>query len=285
VLQALDSATESKAFTFDQSQPLTTQTQTHLPVAPLSGPEVRSVPVLSQQAEQSREYDRPGKFAFSSAAQSLFETTADTPFSAPKPESSPGLEASLPDARPPEGRPGPRYLGQFADTYLVLADQDGITLIDQHAAHERVLFDMLRAQGSRGDRRPLLMPLELPLHPSQAILVQEIWTRLDSLGFSLELAPDQRLLIHAVPTVMTPVKAREFLHDVLLSKATSMDDLWAIMACKSAIKAGDALTPDEAMSLVDAWRLLPDKNHCPHGRPAALNWTLGELEKLFKRRS
>jgi DNA mismatch repair protein MutL len=283
VLQALDSGAESKTFAFDHSQPLTTQTL--LPVAPLSDPEVRPVPVVSQQAEQSREYDRPGKFAFSSAAQSLFETTADSLLPAPAQESVPGLEASPPDARPQEGRSGPRYLGQFADTYLVLANQTGITLIDQHAAHERVLFNMLRAQGSRGDRRPLLMPLELPLHPTQAVLVQEIWTRLDSLGFSLELSSDQGLLIQAVPTVMTPVKAREFLHDVLLSKTTSINDLWAMMACKSAIKAGDALTPDEAMSLVDAWRLLPDKDHCPHGRPAAVNWTLGDLEKLFKRRS
>ena len=63
-----------------------------------------------------------------------------------------------------------------------------------------------------------------------------------------------------------------------------MHDLWAVMACKSAIKAGDALTPDEALALLDAWNLLPDKDFCPHGRPVTVCWSVPDLEKLFKRR-
>ena len=128
------------------------------------------------------------------------------------------------------------------------------------------------------------MPLEIPLHPSQAALVQELWTQLDGLGFSLELSGGHRLLLHAVPTLLTPVRAREFLEDALSSKAGTMEDLWAVMACKAAIKAGDTLTGDEALALIDSWQGLPDRNYCPHGRPVTIRWSVGDLEKLFKRR-
>lgn len=156
--------------------------------------------------------------------------------------------------------------------------------MDQHAAHERVLYHALSAQGTRGDRQPLLVPLELSLHPSQTAVLQDIWSDLLGLGFSLELSGTRRLLIQAVPTLLAPAAAREFLEDVLANKARSMHDLWAVMACKSAIKAGDALTPDEALALLDAWNLLPDKDFCPHGRPVTVCWSVPDLEKLFKRR-
>ncbi len=220
----------------------------------------------------------PQKFTSSTAAQKLFETAEHAYEPPTRPESAPPTS-------PAPAAQALRYLGQFAQTYLILAAADEITLIDQHAAHERVLFNMLRAQSSRGDRNPLLMPVEIPLHPSQSAVVQEIWEKLDSLGFSLELAPGPRLLLRSVPALLTQARAREFLHDIMNEKATSMDDLWAVMACKAAIKAGDTLTPDEALALVEAWQRLPDKNFCPHGRPVALRWGVAELEKLFKRRS
>jgi len=166
-----------------------------------------------------------------------------------------------------------------------LAAENEITLIDQHAAHERVLFNMLRTQGSRGERRPLLLPLEMPLHPAQSSRAQELWAELDGLGFSLELTPGPRLLLNSIPSLLTPSKAREFLEDILTGKSVSMEDLWAVMACKAAIKAGDVLTGDDALALVDSWQRLPDRNYCPHGRPVALRWGVSELEKMFKRRS
>jgi DNA mismatch repair protein MutL len=216
----------------------------------------------------------PEKFASSAAAQKLFEPTDH----AYERASHPAPQAQSFAA------PAMRYLGQFAQTYLMLASGDEITLIDQHAAHERVLFNMLRASGSRGDRSPLLMPMEIPLHPAQLIGIQEIWTQLDGLGFSLEIVPGPKLLLLSVPSLLTQAKAREFLQDVINDKATTMDDLWAVMACKAAIKAGDTLTADEALALVDAWQRLPDKNFCPHGRPVALRWGVNDLEKMFKRR-
>jgi DNA mismatch repair protein MutL len=114
--------------------------------------------------------------------------------------------------------------------------------------------------------------------------VQEVWNDLTGLGFSLELKTAQRLLAHAIPSLLSPGKAKEFLEDILATKPTSMDDLWATMACKSAIKAGDNLTADEALSLLEAWRKLPDRRYCPHGRPVEVSWSIPDLEKLFKRR-
>ena len=92
-------------------------------------------------------------------------------------------------------------------------------------------------------------------------------------------------MLRAIPALLSPAKAREFMDDTLASKARSMEDLWAVMACKAAIKAGDELGTDEALALVDSWRKLPDKDYCPHGRPVAVRWRVDDLEKLFKRRS
>lgn len=260
----------------EQAVPLSIgQVHASLPImdAPLPGPSQ-----IRAEDRQAAMYEQPWptKFASSTAAQQLFETpdnSAFQPLCPPREAESPAADQGL------------QYLGQFARTYLILAAENEITLIDQHAAHERVLFDMLRTQGSRGERRPLLLPLEIPLHPAQSSLAQEIWTKLEELGFSLELAPGPRLLLSAIPTLLTPSKAREFLEDILTGKAVSMEDLWAVMACKAAIKAGDVLTAGEALALVDSWQRLADRNYCPHGRPVALRWGVGELEKMFKRRS
>lgn len=263
--------------------------QTHASLPAMDHRFSATVPAETETGQTPLLYDQhwPQKFASSTAAQKLFEP-ADSRY--PEPGSpAQNTHASQISSDLPRTSQSPRpseiqYLGQFAQTYLILAARDEITLIDQHAAHERVLFNMLRAQGSRGDRRPLLLPLEIPLHPAQAALAQEIWTKLDELGFSLELAPGL-LKLKSIPALLTPSKAKEFLQDILTEKATSMEDLWAVMACKAAIKAGDTLTADEALALVDSWQNLPEKNFCPHGRPVAVRWGVNDLEKLFKRRS
>jgi DNA mismatch repair protein MutL len=260
----------------DQALPLSVgQVHAALPAMETRLPDPSQIRA-KQQTIAPYEQPWPQKFASSTAAQKLFEPTDHNAFTPT------GQSGSV---EPPSAAPGLQYLGQFARTYLILAAESEITLIDQHAAHERVLFNMLRTQGSRGERRPLLLPLEMPLHPAQSSRAQEIWTELDGLGFSLELVPGPRLLLNSIPSLLTPSKAREFLEDILTDKAVSMEDLWAVMACKVAIKAGDVLTGDEALALVDSWQRLPDRNYCPHGRPVALRWGVSELEKMFKRRS
>jgi DNA mismatch repair protein MutL len=279
VVNALDSGTAQPPLVERAERMNVVQATPLLPVTTADPPPVRpettqDVRLPAEPSDDSDTRDRswPAKFASSTAAMQLFEPHPEQA-SAPEP---PRHEAARNDHV--------RYLGQFAKTYLILAGPQEVTLVDQHAAHERVLYHMLRHQGLRGDRRPLLMPMEVSLHPSQAALVQELWTDLDGLGFSLELAGGNRLLLHAIPALLTPVKAREFIEDALANKARSMEDLWAVMACKAAIKAGDTLTADEALSLLESWQDLPDRNYCPHGRPVTVRWSVGDLEKLFKRR-
>jgi DNA mismatch repair protein MutL len=287
VLQTLE-RNSHQTLAVDHAQPLSVS-QMHASLPAMEHRFSATVPAETETRQTPLLYDQqwPQKFASSTAAQKLFEPAGSTYPEPGTPDQNTQASQLSSDLQRASQTPRPsevQYLGQFAQTYLILAARDEITLIDQHAAHERVLFNMMRAQGSRGDRRPLLLPLEIPLHPAQAALAQEIWTKLDELGFSLELAPGL-LKLKSIPALLIPSKAKEFLQDILTGKATTMEDLWAVMACKAAIKAGDTLTADEALALVDSWQNLPEKNFCPHGRPVAVRWGVNDLEKLFKRRS
>lgn len=280
VLASLEARTTPQAMPTDARQFAPVAPRPDQPIAPL--PLEHLTPPLQEMRESSPAYavhDAP-KFAMTKNAAALFVpdfSAPSSPSSAPVATTHEPPPASLSEDRV-------RYMGQIAATYLVLSTPSGLSLIDQHAAHERVIHDLLRQHGTRGERQPLLMPLEIHLHPSQTHVVQEVWNELSGLGFSLELKTAQHLLAHAIPPMLSPAKAKEFLEDVLAAKPTSMDDLWAAMACKSAIKAGDNLTTDEALSLLEAWQRLPDRQYCPHGRPVEVSWSIHDLEKLFKRR-
>jgi len=175
-------------------------------------------------------------------------------------------------------------LGCVADTYLVLRlNNDTLALLDQHAAHERVLFDRLRSTGTRGESQLLALPLTLPLHASEAARLREIWEELNRLGFDLTTEPGS-VRAAGIPAALTAGAAKEFLTAVLAGQAKSMDDLWKLMACKAAVKAGQALADDEMRALVEIWSASPERHYCPHGRPTLLSWNVRDLEKLFKRR-
>lgn len=175
------------------------------------------------------------------------------------------------------------YLGQVADTYLVLRRGTSLVLVDQHAAHERVLLAAMRRERTRGDSQPLALPLTLPLHPSEAEVLDELGEGLRAMGFLLEREGDT-LLVRGVPPTLDTGRAREYLTDALASRARTIDDLWTMMACKTAIKAGQPLATDEALALLDVWLRTPERDYCPHGRPIVVSWSPGELEKLFKRK-
>lgn len=222
------------------------------------------------------------------------------PYSAPSEAAEPALSfggPAEPDALPPrhaapvEHVPHPRagdllYLGQLAETYLLFRQGETLFIMDQHAAHERVLADRFRREGAGGSH-PLVLPLEMPLHPAERDRLEEVWERLRCLGFELSLH-DSRLEVHAVPALLERQGAEAFLREVLCGRKDGLDGpdgLWTSMACKAAIKAGDNLTPDEAVGLAAQWLGLPDRDFCPHGRPCVITWTSRDLERLFKRRT
>lgn len=175
------------------------------------------------------------------------------------------------------------YLGQVAKTYLILRDPEGaLVVLDQHAAHERILYARLQQGNLQGTGQLLALPLELVLHPAEQERFQELYAHLRALGFTAECSGG-RLTVRSFPPLLQRREAQEFLREVLGGQKDDMSSLFASMACKSAIKAGQQLTEDEAMGLLEQWLATPEREFCPHGRPCILRWTPADLEKLFKR--
>jgi DNA mismatch repair protein MutL len=170
-----------------------------------------------------------------------------------------------------------------AGTYLVLAGDDGsLVMVDQHAAHERVLYESYRRQGRGGTSRDLAIPLDMPLHASQARVLRDSRSILSSLGFWLEIR-EAGATIKAVPGAMDPGEARSFLESAASGQVEGLEDLWVLLACRQAMKAAQPLAPGEAAQLLEAWLETENRDHCPHGRPVTARLTLRDMEKLFKR--
>ncbi len=192
---------------------------------------------------------------------------------------APRPAANLPD------REGLHYLGQIDDTYLVCRQGTGdLVLVDQHAAHERVLFAAYKKGGEKDQAQLLALPMELSLHPAEQTRLQSLSQTLRGLGFSFELPKPGLMVVRTIPTVLRSGQAKSFLQEALSGQAEDLDDLWTMMACRTAIKAGDRLSTDEAVALLEAWQNTPDSHHCPHGRPVVVRFSRPDLEKLFKRR-
>jgi len=215
---------------------------------------------------------RQAPFGQDSSGQASFPAGADD---APQPQAM----ASMPD--------GLAYLGQVADTYLVLRMPGGsLGLLDQHAAHERVLYARRAKLSGQGQGRNLAMALEMPLHPSEQTRLDDLWEELLALGFGLRRPRPELLEIEAVPSCLEAAQAKELLREVLAGKsgpAGRLHDLWALLSCKAALKAGQPLAMAEAMALLDEWLRTPERDYCPHGRPVLVRLDVRDLEKLFKR--
>ena len=223
------------------------------------------------QAEYGGGPQRDGELPLSPGRPSAMESRTDAPTEARAPGRLPG---------------GALYLGQVEAAYLVLDLDGALVVVDQHAAHERVLFEANK-RGGAGQSRPLAVPLEVALHSSQAEALRERWDDLTGMGFGLETPGPNRVAVTAVPPALDAGQAREYLLEALSGRresgAQGLDELHALMACHSAVRAGQALARDEALSLLAEWLACEDKDHCPHGRPVAVRLSAAHLEKLFKR--
>ena len=188
----------------------------------------------------------------------------------------------------------PRILAQLKQSYLLGEDAEGLFIVDQHAAHERILFDQLTHtyKDSSIASQPLLFPLALNLLPSERMVVKDQLPELKKLGFSIIQEEDGQFYATAVPVPDNRESESDNIQHVLSqilegwesrSLAEIKTDLLKIMACKGAVKAGDLLDESEWNSLLE--QLLKTENPftCPHGRPIVIRLTTRQIEAGFLR--
>ena len=208
---------------------------------------------------------------------------ANFPSGTPAPDGASGASACFGAARPLEVAPDLFYLGQTAGTYLVLTGPQGLILVDQHAAHERIMFEAIRQGRLAGESRPLTLPLTLSLHPAEEEGVRRFWPDWPRLGFDLALDPG-RLTVRATPADLEPGEAVAALREILSGRTEHLEEAWVSLACRRAVKAHTPLAPDEALALLSAWLACPDRDYCPHGRPTVVRLGEYDLERMFKRK-
>jgi DNA mismatch repair protein MutL len=222
-----------------------------------------------------------------------------------EPGGVPGLPRTAPDASAevPRLRFGDlRLLGQFLATYLLLEAKDLLLLIDQHAAHERVLYERFRAEWlDRGvASQGLLAPVVVRLAAGPLAALLEGGESLGRLGFEIEAFGEGTLAVRAVPALLAdcdPAGLVRSLADELEAAGSAADALrvesraleaadriFATLACHSARRKGEVLDPREQQALLDALDAIPWAPTCPHGRPVAVPIEIAEIERRFSRR-
>ncbi len=196
------------------------------------------------------------------------------------------------EAAPPSGPP-PQAI-QVHRTYLVAESPEGLMIIDQHALHERILYEQLSAELARGplESQRLLLPETLQVPADQVAVIEQYADTLRRLGVELSAYGPGAVAVHAVPSLLRPERSLEFVRDLLdrlahraapASTELLADELLSMMACKAAVKAGDPLTPQEIGALLARRGDVERASNCPHGRPTSLRLSLRDLEKQFKR--
>ncbi|MFT3787875.1 MAG: DNA mismatch repair endonuclease MutL [Tepidisphaeraceae bacterium] len=183
---------------------------------------------------------------------------------------------------------------QLHNSYLVVESEDGLLIIDQHALHERILFEHLLQRLQRGplEAQHMLIPLTVKASPQQVEALDRIKPVTDTLGLDLRAIGPEAVAIHAFPSFLERLDPAEFVRDLLaraeqedarIDHETLLHNVLDMMSCKAAVKAGDPLTPEEVKALLEQRHLVSRTSNCPHGRPTTLRLTLKDLEKQFKR--
>lgn len=181
-------------------------------------------------------------------------------------------------------------IGAAFDTYIIVQQQDNLFLIDQHAAHERMLYEKLIRDELRFDSQILLVPERITLDPVQYEILCENLERFTELGFSVQPLNGTMIRIDAVPSMVSS-NAAGFISDAVsvIADAGSVSELDLVrskliqIACKKALKAGDRLEKEEIYEIIEAYKNGATPMTCPHGRPVIISITKTDLQKRFKR--
>ncbi len=244
--------------------PVTTMSSRPAAVVPGAWRRQQRLPVGQRRAEMAMEIQR----------------TADTEIGAIS--SAPMLEQL----------PMLRVLGQVRQMYIIAEGPDGLYLIDQHAAHERILFEHLKTEQATMtvSSQALLEPLTIELLPQQRGLLEPWIEHLTAFGFDITPFGGDTYLIRTIPAALSTAQVPEVIAELLeaasegLPVATSAERTLDIIACHSAIRAGQTLTLDEARELIRQLEETTSPYTCPHGRPPMIHLSAAQLEKSFGRR-
>jgi DNA mismatch repair protein MutL len=187
-----------------------------------------------------------------------------------------------------------RPLGQLEESFIIATDDDGLLLIDQHVAHERVLFDKYRALEAerRSESQQLLVPETFDLTPAQAAVFNDLAPELEKYGFELMRLSGRTVAIKAVPADLPGSEARNMLFELLetvdaekksSARETLRDEIAASLACHAAIKVNMPLAPEKMRWLIDRLLQTSSPTTCPHGRPVILRLRTRDILKGFHR--
>lgn len=205
-------------------------------------------------------------------------------------DSAVGAEETAPAH--PSGVPVLRVLGQIGATYIIAEGPEGMFLIDQHAAHERVMYEKILAQmhANAVDQQPMLDPLVIELSPDELAIFEKSLEELNAIGYSVERFGESSIIVRAIPALVRGVDIAERLHMILHelvdggSGDSWLDSVAISASCHTAIRAGQALSLPEMRELVAQLERCEHPRACGHGRPTMLHMSQLELERQFSRR-
>ncbi len=183
---------------------------------------------------------------------------------------------------------------QIHNRYLVTQDESGMVIVDQHALHERILYEQIKSKvmSKSLERQRLLVPESVTLTANEAAAAVDCRETLAEIGIEVEPFGGDAVLVTSYPAMLAKMHPAEMLRQVLEPLMAGgkkpdardlLDELMNMIACKAAVKAGDRLSPDEITALLEQRHCYQDTHHCPHGRPTALFFSREQLDKMFKR--
>jgi len=183
---------------------------------------------------------------------------------------------------------------QIHDSYIVEQTDDGFIIIDQHALHERILYEKLsnRIRNNKLESQRLLIPESLEITDAEADAIKKNAELIDKLGIELVPFGPRIYAIQAFPTLLARAEAIDFVRDLIdlltdkgvgLDPDRLLDEILNMAACKAAIKAGQRLSDSEIIQLLADRQHIECAGRCPHGRPTTIKFSLSDLEKQFKR--
>jgi DNA mismatch repair protein MutL len=213
---------------------------------------------------------------------------------APRPIEPPQAPFPAATPRPNIQNAGPAQAIQLHNSYLVVQSDDGMLIIDQHALHERIVYEELLGRLSRGplESQRLLIPQVVEVSSAQSGLLEQIQPLLAKLGIEVTPFGPGSVAVHSFPSFLEKLEPGTFVRELLergeqelldLHQEEMLHEVLDMMACKAAVKAGDPLSPAEIEALLARRDLVDRSSNCPHGRPTTLRLSLRDLEKQFKR--